>query len=110
MGNKGQWEIEELFEPSFELDNIDFDRLDRQEQIRNKQANRGHCTKLVRWVKWNVSGWLFCVVAILVLCGFNWMKLDSVVLTTLLATTTVNILGLAFIVLKGLFNHSQSDN
>lgn len=110
MSNKVQWEIDALGEPSLELGNVDFDRLDRQEQIRNKQANRGHRTKLVKWVKWNVTGWLICVILIIACCGFGWMKLDSVVLTTLLATTTVNILGLAFIVLKGLFNHGQTDN
>lgn len=85
----------------------DFDTQTKREQLMGLKDNRNHRKKLIRWVEWNVSGWLFCVIAILSSCGFGWMDLDSVVLTTLLATTTVNILGLAFIVLKGLFDHNQ---
>lgn len=35
--------------------------------------------------------------------GYNTLNLDKEVLITLLATTTVNVLGLAYIVLKGIF-------
>lgn len=35
--------------------------------------------------------------------GFSLCELSDVVLSTLLATTTANILGLAYIVLKGMF-------
>lgn len=43
------------------------------------------------------------------MCGFKWTELDVVVLNVLLATTTANVLGLAYIVLKGLFGHNSKD-
>ena len=56
-----------------------------------------------RWVQWLISVWLLLVMAVLVLsmfCG----RIESSVLIALLTTTTVNILGLPFIILKGLFD------
>ena len=50
-----------------------------------------------------VPAWLVVVLALIVLCGFKVSELPSSVLNTLLATTTANILGLAYIVLKGMF-------
>lgn len=89
--------------PIRKASSMDYDSLDRDEQIKDRRADRDHRASLICWVKWNVSGWLICVIAILACCGFGWMKLSTEVLDVLLATTTVNILGLAFIVLKGLF-------
>jgi hypothetical protein len=54
-------------------------------------------------VKSEGSEWLLLVVAITTLSGFKFFHLDGSVLITLLATTTVNILGLAYIILRGLF-------
>ena len=53
---------------------------------------------------WIVPAWLGLVLVIVFFCGFKLTELDSSVLITLLATTTVNVLGLAYIVLKGIFN------
>lgn len=89
--------------PIRKASSMDYDSLNRNEQIKDKRTDRSHRTGLIKWVKWNVSGWLICVIAILACCGFGWMELSSGVLDVLLATTTVNILGLAFIVLKGFF-------
>ena len=89
--------------PIRKASSMDYDSLDRDEQIKDKITDRNHRTGLIKWVKWNVSSWLGCVIAILACCGFGWMELSSGVLDVLLATTTVNILGLAFIVLKGFF-------
>lgn len=50
-----------------------------------------------------VPGWLMSVMALIYLHGYNTLNLDKEVLITLLATTTVNVLGLAYIVLKGIF-------
>jgi hypothetical protein len=58
---------------------------------------------LARWIQWLISIWLLLVMAVLVLsmfCG----RIESSVLIALLTTTTVNILGLPFIILKGLFD------
>lgn len=51
--------------------------------------------------------WLALVLLILFLQGFGVMNLDKSVLNVLLATTTVNVLGLAYIVLEGLFGKSK---
>jgi hypothetical protein len=58
---------------------------------------------LSHWVIWVVSTWLGITVLILVLNHPLCLKLSDAVCCMLLGTTTVNILGLAFIVLKGLF-------
>ena len=50
-----------------------------------------------------VPAWLMSVVVLIYLHGYNTLDLDKEVLITLLATTTVNVLGLAYIVLKGIF-------
>lgn len=58
---------------------------------------------LARWIQWLISVWLLLVMGVLVLsmfCG----RVESSVLIALLTTTTVNILGLPFIILKGLFD------
>lgn len=57
---------------------------------------------LALWSAWVVSLWLFAVILILLLNGV--LNLSDAVLITLLTTTTFNILGLTFIVLKGHFN------
>jgi hypothetical protein len=82
----------------------DADDLSLTEQ---KIARYGQDTKyrshLAKWVMWIVPGWLVLVLIILSLCGMQLMALNAEVLITLLATTTVNVLGLAYIVLKGIF-------
>ena len=57
---------------------------------------------LTKWLQWLIPIWLFCVIAIVSVSMFLG-HLDSSVLIALLTTTTVNILGLPYIVLKGLF-------
>ena len=58
---------------------------------------------LAKWVVWTSSIWLVAVIAIIVLAGFTVLHLSPSVLYVLLATTTANVLGLAYIGLKGLF-------
>lgn len=52
------------------------------------------------------SVWLAAVLCIQTLNG-GYLHLNDAVLVTLLATTTANVLGLAFIVLKGLFSNGR---
>jgi hypothetical protein len=59
--------------------------------------------RLSYWALWVVSLWLAIVLTLLILSGTSCLKLSDVVLSTLLATTTLNVLGLMFIVLKGYF-------
>ncbi len=70
-------------------------------QKKRYDDNTKHREGLVGWVKCVVSLWLFATFVIL---SFNnALELSEGVLVALLTTTTVNILGLAFIVLRGLF-------
>lgn len=74
------------------------------EEQRKKIENNGlsqdilHRKILVFWVMGIVSLWLVAVLYIIV-----WRDLSDTVKITLLTTTTVNILGLPYIILKGLF-------
>lgn len=56
-----------------------------------------------------IIGWLIFVGWALICCGCGDIKLSDVVVCTLLATTTVNILGLAHTVLEGYFKHMSQD-
>lgn len=87
------------------LENQDYKSLDQQEADRFGQDTK-HRRTLVRWTMVLISAWLAFVLAIVVWCT----RLSDVVLTTLLATTTVNVLGLAKIVLGNLFPRFNNGN
>lgn len=97
----------QLTPPVAETSNNDTKTLKEQEQkLRNdrfKSDTNWRC-RLSWWVIIVDSVWL---VAILVILFFNtlYVMLSDSVLLMLLGTTTVNVLGLAFIVLKGLFGN-----
>lgn len=61
--------------------------------------------RLVWWMMWVVSIWLLCVLLIMCLNQVLGLGIKVEVQITLLATTTLNVLGLANIILNGLFNH-----
>lgn len=82
----------------------DFDILpmEKQASIRFGQDTK-HRKWLVCWMMLIVSIWL---ISVLLITAFNrpWcLHIDEKVLMTLLATTTINVLGLANIILDGLF-------
>ncbi len=80
----------------------DYDKHDEKWQKTKRYADdTRHRQGLVSWVKYVVSLWLLGT--FMVLCLNNFLMLNDGVLVALLTTTTVNILGLAFIVLRGLF-------
>lgn len=82
--------------------NIDILSLDDQKKARYKQ-DTWHRNVLVWWMMVIVSLWL---VSVLLITAFNnpWcLRVSETVLVTLLATTTVNVLGLAYVILTGLF-------
>ncbi len=65
-----------------------------------------HRRELVKWVKILIPWYLLFVLVLLLLVGFRWITdftLSNEVLVALLCTTTANVLGLAAIVLRGLF-------
>ena len=83
--------------PNDTLENVDDMSMRQQRKERFSQDTR------FNWVMIIVPAWLMSVVVLIYLHGYNTLDLDKEVLITLLATTTVNVLGLAYIVLKGIF-------
>jgi hypothetical protein len=63
-----------------------------------------HRKGLIRWVKIVVSIWLGLVLFVVTFNDLLHFRLHDGVLIALLTTTTINILGLAYIVLQGLFD------
>lgn len=94
--------------PAPSLNNVDNSPL--KEQIHRYHQDTEQRLFLAKWVVWVSSIWLGAVLIILIMCGYQLIILDIVVLNVLLATTTANVLGLAYIVLKGLFGHKSTDS
>lgn len=85
--------------------NLDVNSLEHQKKLLaalRYDQNTKDRKWLTKWAAIVVSAWLFLVLVILAL-NHCLLKLSDSVLITLLTTTTFNILGLTFIVLKGLF-------
>ena len=86
---------------------IDSDELDIQKELKRLEIKKfgSDITDrkwLAIWSAFVVSIWLILVVVILFL-NKCFLDLSDAVLMTLLGTTTLNILGLSFIVLRGRF-------
>ena len=64
-------------------------------------------SELVHWLKWLINVYLLAIFVILLFNHICIFIISDVVLTTLLGTTTLNILGLMYIVLKGLFDNQK---
>lgn len=94
---------------AIESTNQDTDKLNLNEQkkIRFGQDTK-HRKQLVCWMMWVVSIWLGIVMFILMFNKLLKFNIDNEILITLLATTTINVLGLANIILKGLFGRGAS--
>ena len=99
-----------LSSPLAEEENIDFSKEKlRTEQIKNddlENANK-HRRLLVCWMIIVVSTWLL-ITAGIVIAQLCMNQLSDTVLCALLTTTTVNVLGLAVIVLRGLFRIKET--
>jgi len=89
-------------------DEIDRYNLDKQKSIRYGQDTKER-KLLSHWVMVVVSVWLLLVLATIILNIPLCLKIDKTVSCMLLGTTTINILGLAYIVLKGLFDVEKVD-
>lgn len=84
--------------------------LKEQEKLYNdryKKDTTWRC-RLSWWVIIVDSVWLLSILIILMINN-RCLKLSDIVLITLLGTTTINILGLAFIILRGLFDPSSNN-
>ncbi|MBF9253072.1 hypothetical protein I2I11_07195 [Pontibacter sp. 172403-2] len=88
---------------------IDSDELEAQKVQKALEADRySSDTRDRKWLAiWTaviVSIWLLVVLLILVLNAKWQLGLHDAILVALLGTTTLNVLGLSFIVLRGHFN------
>lgn len=99
--------IEELRSNSNVVD-IDSDDLTIQIILRALEAKRYQSDTsdrkwLAIWTAFVVTAWLTAVILILIFNEAFKFNLSTTVLVTLLGTTTLNVLGLSFIVLRGHF-------
>ncbi len=83
------------------IDDPDSLSLARQQGVRYSLDTELR-VKLVRWIMWFIPVWLALVLLLVALCDIS----DAVKIA-LLGTTTVNVLGLPLIVLRGLFENSK---
>ncbi len=104
-----EWQVQ-LTPPTAEPSNNDTKTLQEQKlELRNerfKNDTNWRC-KLSWWVIIVDSVWLTSILVILFL-NTQCIQLSDSVLLMLLGTTTVNVLGLAFIVLNGLFGTNET--
>src|SRR5262245_59677795 len=77
------------------------------DDLRNKRYSSDTSDRqwLAVWTAITVTLWLMSVLGIL-MCNNTKFNLSDTVLTVLLGTTTLNVLGLSFIVLRGHFQSS----
>lgn len=89
--------------------NPDKDTLKEQKKKRFEQDTefRKHFSN---WVMSIVPTWLALTMVLLFLTGFGCTRFSDTVVVALLTTTTANVLGLAFIVLKGMFPEGNIKN
>lgn len=83
---------------SEEKDKLEHDRFSQDTKYRSLFSD---------WVIIYISLYTIFVIFILVGVGHRWLTIESSVLVTLLGTTTANILGLAYIILHGLFDKDK---
>lgn len=84
--------------------NPDTKELSAQEKalLERIGANTKHRNRLVIWIMWLIPIWLLLALYIV-----SFLNIDNTIKNTLLVTTSANVLGLAYIVLKGLFSDKQ---
>ena len=84
------------------FDDIDSISLDQQKKKRYEQ-NTLWRERFSLWVMWIIPIWLIFVLIIIILVGSKVLTLPTSSINVLLGTTTLNVLGLSYIVLKGMF-------
>lgn len=65
---------------------------------------------ICKWVQWVVSVYLIFIALILITLTFKIGNLESEVIIALLTTTTINILGLPWLIIRSLFPPSKTKN
>ncbi len=82
---------------------VDYKKQQEISEVVRYRQDTENRNKLTCWVKWVVSVYLSIVFIILCINSHLIFLSDSII-CTLLGTTTLNVLGLMYIVLKGYFN------
>ena len=85
----------------------DRDKHNKEVQRKRYEQDTQERKLLSHWVMVVVTAWLGIVIVALIINGIGIIKISDTVACVLLGTTTLNILGLAYIVLKGLFPESK---
>lgn len=85
-----------------DIGDVDTSSLKEQEKIRYSRDTK-YRRHLTQWVMHIVPIWLIGVFIIVCMCASKVWELTDIAFSALLTTTTANILGLAYIVLKGMF-------
>ena len=91
-----------------QLGDVDSLSLKGQKTLRYTQDTK-YRKILAHWVMWVVSIWLGLTLFVVTFNKLFCFNLDDSVCIVLLGTTTVNILGLAYIVLKGIFPNKEKE-
>ena len=92
----------------------DIDNETKEAQIKERYRQDTRRNYLVKWVVYTNTAWLIAILVIVIAHGAvnedgsDLFHLTDTVMVTLLATTTANVLGLALIVLRGLFNQPEN--
>lgn len=86
-------------------DKRDYDKMPKEDQERLRYGQDTKFRKIFsNWVIWLDSIYLAIILAVVILYGLGlFSNMNSTVMVTLLGTTTANVLGLAAIILNGLF-------
>ena len=87
---------EDLQKKKIEMEAAKLDNAAKQKEIQLKE-------EICYWVKWVVSIYLAVVGFILFVLVFGEGKLESSVIIALLTTTTINILGLPWLIIRSLY-------
>ena len=82
----------------------DYDRISKQLRNARYEEDTVHRRRLSTWASIIVSIWLIAVLFIITR-NTSVYKLSDTVMVALLTTTTFNVLGMMFIVLRGLFEN-----
>ncbi|QED22892.1 hypothetical protein [Candidatus Deianiraea vastatrix] len=56
-----------------------------------------------------ISLWLIFITIVVILSGLSILEIDKNVMITLLATTTANVIGLPWAIIKGVFKYEKND-
>lgn len=93
---------------------FDIDSLDHKTQLERLRTERYRADTLSRkwlaeWAAVVVTLWLVATIIIICCNSSKNLQLTDTVLSVLLGTTTLNVLGLMFIVLKGYFKGADEN-